>query len=267
MSRSGVLKQPVTTIELVDVEKRYGKDVMALRGVSAVVRSGVATGIVGESGSGKSTLGRMIVGLSTPTSGSVLVDGNDLGELLSWRTRRAEYLRTVQLVAQDTTTTFDPRHKVRDSIRRPAQILRGLDRSAADAQVDEIAAELGIDPELVDRYPGQLSGGQRQRLSIARALIVKPKLLVCDEAVSALDISAQAVVLNLLKCYVTTHSLGMVFISHGLPATAFITEELLVMKSGRLVDAGRTAEVLRHPQHPYTRQLVESYRRIDSLAV
>ncbi|GAB24428.1 putative ABC transporter ATP-binding protein [Gordonia polyisoprenivorans NBRC 16320 = JCM 10675] len=254
-----------TTIELVGVTKRYG-GVSALDGVDARFASGVATGIVGESGSGKSTLGRMIVGLSEPSAGLVLVDGNDLADLLKWRTRRTEYLQTVQLVAQDTTTTFDPRHRVRHAVRRPAELLGGMDRRAADAAVEEIVDELGIDAELLDRYPDQLSGGQRQRLSIARALAVRPEILVCDEAVSALDISAQAVVLNLLKGYVRTHSLGLVFISHGLPATGFLTEQLLVMNAGTIVESGSTATVLNHPQHPYTQQLVESYRRIDMSA-
>ncbi|MFC9979372.1 ABC transporter ATP-binding protein [Gordonia sp. NPDC127522] len=255
-----------TIIEVCDVHKRYGRGVTALGGVTATLEAGRATGIVGESGSGKSTLGKLIVGLAQPTSGQVLVDGRDLSRLLERRPGRLEYRRKVQLVAQDTTTTFDPRRRVREAIRRPAQILAGLDSAAADAAVDEIVGELGIDADLVDRYPHQLSGGQRQRLSIARALVVHPDILVCDEAVSALDVSAQAVVLNLLKNYVQTHSLGLVFISHGLPATAFITDDLLVMNSGKVVESGETATILNRPSNAYTKSLVGAYREMEAAA-
>ncbi|MFE0750575.1 ABC transporter ATP-binding protein [Gordonia sp. NPDC058843] len=255
-----------TIIEVSDVHKRYGRGVTALDGVTTTFEAGRATGIVGESGSGKSTLGALIVGLSQPTSGKVFVDGRDLSRLLERRPGRLEYRRKVQLVAQDTTTTFDPRRRVREAIRRPAQVLGGLDAAAADAAVEDIVGELGIAPDLVDRYPHQLSGGQRQRLSIARALVVHPDILVCDEAVSALDVSAQAVVLNLLKSYVRTHSLGLVFISHGLPATAFITDDLLVMNAGKVVESGETAAILNRPSNAYTQSLVGAYRAMEAAA-
>lgn len=132
--------------------------------------------------------------------------------------------------------------------------------------MDAIVAELGIAPELVERYPHQLSGGQRQRLSIARALVVGPDILVCDEAVSALDVSAQAVVLNLLKDYVKTHSLGLVFISHGLPATAFITDDLLVMNRGTVVESGETMSILDAPSNDYTQTLVGAYQAMETAA-
>ncbi|GAB91032.1 ABC transporter ATP-binding protein [Gordonia rhizosphera] len=254
-----------TVIEVVDVRKTYGRHVTALDGVTAMFESGRSVGIVGESGSGKSSLGRMLVGLSTPTSGQVLVNGRDLRQLRR-RSLRLEFLRAVQQVAQDTTTTFDPRHTVREAVRTPAQILGGMDKAAADDAVDAIVEELGIGAELVDRYPHELSGGQRQRLSIARSLIVRPDILICDEAVSALDVSAQAVVLNVLKQYVRSHSLGLVFISHGLPATAFITDELLVMNAGVVVEEGDTATVLGEPSHAYTRQLVEAFRTVETAA-
>lgn len=255
-----------TIIEVVDVHKNYGRKVTAVGGVTTTLEGGCAVGIVGESGSGKSTLGKMIVGLAAPSSGQILVDGRDLTRMLERRPGRMEYRRKVQLVAQDTTTTFDPRRVVREAIRRPAQILGGMDRVGADDAVDAIVAELGIDPELVDRLPHQLSGGQRQRLSIARALVVHPDILVCDEAVSALDVSAQAVVLNLLKSYVQTHSLGLVFISHGLPATAFITDDLMVMHKGRVVEAGETTSILGKPSDAYTKTLVAAYRELEDVA-
>lgn len=258
-----------TLLSVSNVSKHFevsGRTVKALSGVSFNVEKGECLAIVGESGSGKSTLGKMIVGLTAPTSGQVLVDGRDLSRLLERRPGRLEYRRKVQLVAQDTTTTFDPRRIVREAIRRPAQILGGLDSKAADDAVDSIVADLGIAPELVERYPHQLSGGQRQRLSIARALVVHPDILVCDEAVSALDVSAQAVVLNLLKDYVTTHSLGLVFISHGLPATAFITDDLLVMNRGQVVESGETMSLLNAPSNDYTQTLVGAYQAMEAVA-
>lgn len=246
-------------IDCVEVRKRFGS-ATAVDGFTFVVESGRRVGVAGESGSGKSTVGRMIVGLERPTSGTIAVDGVDVQELLSTRAGTLSYRRAVQLVAQDTTSTFDPRHRVGESIAVPAQVLGGLDRPAALEAVDGIAGELNIPLELLQRYPGELSGGQRQRLSLARALVVRPSLIVCDEVVSALDVSVQGTVLNLLKRYAIEHGSGLLFIAHGLPATAFVTEELVVMRHGRVVEAGRTREVLAEPRHEYTRSLVEAYR-------
>lgn len=253
-------------IETTGVRKSYGRKI-AVDGVSFVLAPGERVGIVGESGSGKSTMAKIITGLEKSTAGSITVDGRELNDLMSTRHGRLEYRRRVQLVAQDTTSTFDPRHLVRESLRIPAQILGGHDAAGADAAIAEITAELGIEPAWVDRYPGELSGGRRQRMSIARALIVRPDLLVCDEAVSALDVSVQGVVLNLLKRYSVEHGAGLMFVSHGLPATAFITRELVVMNAGQVVETGRTLELLERPSHPYTQKLVGAYEDVDDSAV
>ncbi|AMM21914.1 peptide ABC transporter ATP-binding protein [Frondihabitans sp. PAMC 28766] len=260
---------PVTTpgvrIEATGVRKSYGRKT-AVQDVSFVLGQGERVGIVGESGSGKSTMAKIITGLEKASAGSITVDGHELNSLLSTRAGRLEYRRKVQLVAQDTTSTFDPRHRIRESLRVPAQLLGGHDQAGADQAISEITAELGILPDLVDRFPGELSGGQRQRMSIARALIVRPGLLVCDEAVSALDVSVQGVVLNLLKRYSIDHGAGLMFVSHGLPATAFITRELVVMNAGRVVETGRTLEILERPQHAYTQKLVSAYEAVEEPA-
>ncbi|PZE76594.1 ABC transporter ATP-binding protein [Curtobacterium sp. MCBD17_019] len=249
-------------IEARNVRRAYGRKT-AVRDVSFVLGAGERVGIVGESGSGKSTMAKIVTGLERPSDGTVTVDGQDLASLMATRAGQLEYRRRVQLVAQDTTSTFDPRHRIRESLRVPAQILGGHDRAGADQAVGQITAELGIDPSWVDRYPGELSGGQRQRMSIARALIVRPDLLVCDEAVSALDVSVQGVVLNLLKRYSEDHGAGLMFVSHGLPATAFVTRELVVMNGGEVVESGRTLEVLEHPKHPYTQKLVDAHQAVE----
>ncbi|SMH43208.1 peptide/nickel transport system ATP-binding protein [Rathayibacter oskolensis] len=252
-------------IECSHVRKEY-RSTTAVVDVSFAVDAGARVGVVGESGSGKSTMAKIITGLERATSGAVTVDGQDLASLLSTRAGRLDYRRRVQLIAQDTTSTFDPKARIRESLRIPAQILSGLDRAGADGAIDAITAELGIDPALVDRYPSELSGGQRQRMAIARALVVRPGLLVCDEAVSALDVSVQGVVLNLLKRYSEDHGAGLLFVSHGLPATAFLTSELVVMHAGTVVEAGRTGEVITNPVHSYTSQLIGAYTALETRA-
>jgi ABC-type dipeptide/oligopeptide/nickel transport system ATPase subunit len=247
------------TIECTKVRKNYGRTV-ALHGASLALEGTDMLGIVGESGSGKSTLGKIIVGLEAPSAGQILVDGVDLGYVLRNPKTRRRYWQRVQLIGQDTVSTFDPRHTLRSSLRSPAQWLQGMTKQQADKAVEAIVEELGIDRGLLDRMPTELSGGQRQRMSIARALVVRPELIVADESVSALDVSVQAAVLNLLKGYCRDNRAGLVFISHGLPATAFITEQLIVMSNGRIVERGTTAEVLASPQDPFTKELLSAYR-------
>ncbi|GAA3932258.1 ABC transporter ATP-binding protein [Microbacterium soli] len=249
-------------LRLTDVSKWFGsghRAFQALKEVNLTIVPGSSIGIVGESGSGKSTMSRIVMGLESASSGTVTLDGEDTRLRLAKPASARRFRRTVQYIGQDTSSTFDPRRSLRDSVTIPAMLLTGASRSSANEQADELFQSFGIDPTLADRRPHQVSGGQRQRFAIARALIVRPQILLCDEIVSALDVSVQGAILNLLRDYCRQTGAAMTFVSHGLPATAFISQQLVVMKEGEIVERGTTAEVLEHPQHPYTRQLVGAY--------
>lgn len=251
------------TIELKSVTKSYGSKrhpVSALAPVSLQISSASRVGIIGESGSGKSTLSKLAVGLETPTAGMVEVDGRSVEALLRSRTGRIEFRRKAQYIAQDTTSSFDPRHKLIRSIVDPARRLRGLSMRDAQEEALRVMDLLALPRKLADRYPHQVSGGQRQRFAIARSFVVQPRVLLCDEVVSALDVSVQGAVLNTLKAYCEQHDAGLIFVSHGIPATAFIADELIVMRSGKIVEQGPTDQIINDPQHPYTQFLLESHR-------
>lgn len=248
------------------VMRRFGSRInplMAVDDVTVTVCSGQSLGLVGESGSGKSTLGRLLVGLDRPTAGTVTLDGVDLDEMGRTNYGRRTLRRTVQYVAQDTSSSFDPRKTLRNSARRPAQLLRGMSADEADAELNSLMTTFGLPLSVADRRPWQTSGGQRQRMALVRALIVRPKILVCDEVVSALDVSVQGAVLNYIKRYCREHDCGLVFISHGLPATAFISHEIAVMTAGKVVEQAPASIVVNSPKHEYTRRLIDSYRAVS----
>jgi peptide/nickel transport system ATP-binding protein len=232
---------------------------LAVRGIDLTVTNESSIGIVGESGSGKSTLSRMLVGLDRPTDGRILINGYSVGPLARSAHGNRALRQVVQYVPQDTTSSFDPRRSLRASVRRPAQLLLGLDRAAADRKVDELFERLELSAALAARYPSEVSGGQRQRFALARALVVQPRILFCDEVVSALDVSVQGAILNHIKDYCRENSCGLVFVSHGLPATAFVADEMIVMHQGRIVERGPSARVVRSPEHAYTRALIDAY--------
>lgn len=249
---------------------RTGSSTPAVDDIDMKVTSDSAIGIVGESGSGKSTLVRMMCGLLAPSTGSVSYNGAELKGVLSSRAGRREFRSRVQYVAQDTTSSFDPRRTLRDAVRLPASRLLGMDTTAADARVNETLESLELDPAMADRFPSEVSGGQRQRFSIARALVVRPRILLCDEVVSALDVSVQGAILNMLRQYCIDSECGLVFVSHGLPATAFIARDMVVMRNGVIVERGSTDDVVERPQDPYTAELLDAYRgdeAIEQLAV
>jgi ABC-type glutathione transport system ATPase component len=224
---------------------------VALDGVDLVVREGQTVGLVGESGSGKTTLAKCVLGLVEPDAGHVSLEGHDLLSA-SGRTRRRLQGR-VQLVPQHPDASFNPRMRISDSI---AFGLRDLPRSERGARVAEVIDAVGLRPEFADRYPHQLSGGQAQRLAIARALAPRPSLIVCDEAVSALDKSVQAQVLNLLSGLQQATGVALLFVSHDLAVVEHVADDVYVMFQGQIVEKGPAARVWSRPEHDYTRRLL-----------
>lgn len=228
----------------------------AVDSVSFRLRRGSTLAVVGESGSGKSTLARMVLGLLQPTSGTVVFDGADIDGLD--RARAFAFRRRVQPVFQNPYSSLDPRYSVFRSIEEPLRIHRVGDRSSRRQAVRELVDQVALPSSLLDRLPRELSGGQRQRVAIARALALRPEVLVCDEAVSALDVLVQAQILDLLAQLQADLGLTYLFISHDLAVIRQISDDVLVMRAGRAVEHATTEEVFARPHHEYTRQLLEA---------
>lgn len=268
MNQPDLMATATAVIRAEGISKSFGSITkhIAVQPTDLMFPHGSMTGIVGESGSGKSTLSRILSGLTTPSSGAVFYNDIELSGALRSRETRTLMRKTVQFVGQDTTSSFDPRHTMRESLARPARNLLGWSRSTASGEVDDIVSKLGLPVELVDRLPHQVSGGQRQRMALARGLITRPDALICDEVVSALDVSVQAVVLNHLKRICRDRGAALIFVSHGLPATAFVSENVKVMLRGEIVEDGPVEQVLHHPVHPYTASLLAAYGATDVVA-
>jgi oligopeptide/dipeptide ABC transporter ATP-binding protein len=236
--------------------------VKAVDGVSLRLDRGRTLGLVGESGSGKSTLARVLVGIEKPTSGEVLVDGADVTRLS--RAGRKQLRRDVQMVFQDPYTSLNPRMPVSEIVGEPFAI-HGIDPAGGRrAAVGELLELVGLDPEHANRYPHQFSGGQRQRVGIARALALRPKILVCDEPVSALDRAVQAQILALLARLQRERGLALVFISHDLAVVRQLCQRVIVMYLGRVMEQAPAAELFARPRHPYTRALLASVPGADA---
>jgi peptide/nickel transport system ATP-binding protein len=235
----------------------------ALDDVSLEVRPGEIFGIVGESGCGKSTLARLVMALDRPTSGDVIFDGDELFRLTpaELKVKRAEF----QMVFQDPFGSLDPRHSVGRIVAEPLHVRADCSAEEKRARVAEMLEAVGLSPDAAGRYPHQFSGGQRQRIAIARALITEPKLVVADEAVSALDLSVQAQVLNLLLDLRDKRGITFLFVSHNLGVVDCIADRVGVMYLGRIVETGPAHALFEAPLHPYTRLLVDAEPSIHRL--
>ena len=233
-----------------------GRPREAMFDVSLTIERGEALGLVGESGSGKTTLARILLRLLKPTSGRVLFDGEDIFALDRRRLRALR--RRMQIVFQDAAGSLNPRMRVGAAVREPLVVHRLFRGAAADDRVIELFDEVGLSHDLIEKYPHQLSGGQRQRVGIARALSLRPEFLVLDEPVSALDVSVQAQVLNLLADLRERHGLTYLFIAHDLAVVRHLTERVAVMYAGRIVEIGSREALFSRPRHPYTASLLAS---------
>ena len=234
--------------------------VKAVDGVSFDLRRGETLGVVGESGCGKSTTSRAILGLNRPCGGSILVDGEDIAHLS--RDRELAYRRKVQVVFQDPNASLNPRHTIREILTEGIVYHNLATPDQAKSRAEELLAEVGMDGDVLERYPHEFSGGQRQRICIARAIALRPQLLICDEAVSALDLTIRAQVLDLLSRLKKKLSLSMLFITHDLGVVQHIADRIIVMNKGKIVESGSCAEVLKHPREEYTKYLMASVPKI-----
>ena len=238
---------------------RSSGEIRAVDGVSFSLYKGETLGLVGESGCGKSTLGRQIVGLERPTGGRVLYQGKDLANISAGQMRS---IRT-QMVFQDSYSSLNPRKHIYEILSEP-MLYHGLaDKSTIHREVERLLDMVGLPQNALGRYPHEFSGGQRQRIGIAKALSLKPQLLICDEPVSALDVSIQAQILNLLKELQQELNLTCIFIGHGLGAVNYVSDRIAVMYLGQIVELADSRELFEHPQHPYSKALFDAVPLAD----
>ncbi len=259
-----LVADPLLQIEDLVVEYPAGRNckVYAVSEVSFNITRGETLGLVGESGCGKSSVAKAIMQLPVPTSGRVLLNGVDMTELNRHELRMLR--KQFQMVFQDPVSSLNPRCKIGRSVEAPLRALKTISKDQRHKRVEEMLCSVGLDPEQYhDRLPFQLSGGQCQRVSIARALISNPQLLICDEPVSSLDVSVQAQIINLLRDLKTTYGLSILFISHDLAVVKNICDRVAVMYLGRLCEIAPAERLYSEPSHPYTRALLSAIPRPD----
>src|SRR6266508_2748944 len=250
--KSGLLRRTVGWVQAVD-------------GVSFTVPKGASLGLVGESGCGKSTTGRLITRLYKPTGGSMMFEGHDLAQLSQ---RQMKPLRKdIQMIFQDPYTSLNPRHTVGTIVGTPLRVHNVVPNKKVLSRVQELLEVVGLNPEHYNRYPNEFSGGQRQRIGIARALALQPKLMVADEPVSALDVSIQAQVVNLLQDLQKEFDIAFLFIAHDLAVVRHFCPEIAVMYLGKIVEIGSRETIYMHPQHPYTQALLSAVPDVKQAAI
>jgi ABC-type oligopeptide transport system ATPase subunit len=248
----------VPLLEIRSLTKIYPQgEVRAVDDVSLDIHAGETLGLVGESGSGKSTLGRLLLRLIEPTSGSICFEGRDLLAASPGEMRRLR--RDMQVIFQDPFASLDPRFRIEDIIAEPLLIHENRrSKAVIRSRVVELLRAVGLDESILQRFPHEFSGGQRQRIGIARALALRPKFIVADEPVSALDVSVGAQIVNLLAQLQREFGLTYLFISHSMPVVRYLSTRIAVMYRGKIVEVGETMQITERPQHPYTRSLLEA---------
>ncbi len=263
-----VEKENIPLIRVEDLKKYYPVKggiithttgyVKAVDGVSFSVMRGQTLGLVGESGCGKSTIGRQLVGLEIPTEGKIYYDGVDLTLLQKDRKQMREVRTKLQMIFQDPYSSLNPRKHIYEILAQPMLYHRIASKDTVEKEILRLLDMVGLPRTALGRYPHEFSGGQRQRIGIARALSLNPEFIVCDEPVSALDVSIQAQILNLLKELQKELGLTLLFVGHGLGAVNYVSDQIAVMYLGKIVEYGEAREIFNHPVHPYTQALLEA---------
>lgn len=258
-------RRPVLEVENLAVEYRRGRRrTRAVENISFDIADGETLGLVGESGSGKSTIGKAIIGLAPVSEGSIRYRGAEINTMT--RAQRRALARDVQVIFQDPHSSLDPTKPIGYSIAEPVQIHDPAPKPVVRERVFEMLRRVGLSEDAAQRFPSQFSGGQKQRIAIARALILRPKLVVCDEPTSALDLSIQAEVINLMAGLQRETGASFLFISHDLSIVHYLSDRIIVLKQGRVVERGSAEEVYRDPQQDYTRLLLDAAPVPDPIA-